>query len=322
MAGASSMGVGLTLAGGGGGGDRQGRSSSWVPRLCRALCSRSDEETGSGLRFPLRIVRPPSFAGDPHVLAGGWAWLLATGRHRAAAKSSHVGLRRPGSAHRRQAERLYGRLSVPLCLVLLPYLHCSTWAAWHLRRLVSREPCCHECYARPVAGATAAGARPARRRPPRRRFDGRVLAAGGVSFWAPTSLCQTLDADSPGCGPRLRSFVAQVMAHDGPVYVHALGHGRSGACWSPRCCWRAASPPTSRGIHHWRCGCCGRVGREYILTGRQRRTLRLLSRERRPSNCRAARVARRRRRREGQSDRLPSLTLICISTSRRARRRR
>jgi protein-tyrosine phosphatase len=153
---------------------------------------------------------------------GGWGWLLAW----PALSFAVVAAGYAGLGPRIFGKRDDGRLAVLRCLVLLPYL-ALTWIAWHLRRLVSRQPCCHE-----VAPGLWLGRRPLAREVP----AGVVLLVDlTAEFWPARGVrdgrtyltLPTLDADSPD-EARLRAFVEQVASHPGPVYVHcALGLGRS-----------------------------------------------------------------------------------------------
>jgi protein-tyrosine phosphatase len=156
------------------------------------------------------------------ALLGGWCWLLlwpAFSFALVAAAYARLGPRVFG-------KRDDGRLAWWAVALLLPYL-LFTWVVWHLQRLCSRQPSCHE-----VAAGLWLGRRPLRRDLP----PGVVLvvdltaeffAAPGVRAGRDYLTLPTLDGTAPDEG-RCREVLAHLAAHPGPVYIHcAAGHGRS-----------------------------------------------------------------------------------------------
>jgi protein-tyrosine phosphatase len=200
-------------------------------------------------------------------LAGGWGWLLAW----PALSCAVIAAGYAGLGPRILGKRDDGRLSLLRCVVLLPYLVLA-WSVWHLRRLVSREPCCHE-----VAPGLWLGRRPLARDLP----EGVVLIVDlTAEFWPAYGVrvgrdyltLPTLDADWPD-EARLRACVARVAAHAGPVYVHcALGHGRSALLVAAVLLARGLAADDREAVRTLRA-----VRPGVYLTGRQRWLLRRLA---------------------------------------------
>ncbi len=155
-------------------------------------------------------------------LLGGWGWLLAW----PAASFLLVGAAYLGLGPRVFGKRADGRRAWWAVALLLPYL-LLTGILWHLLRLVSREPPCHE-----VAPRLWLGRRPlATELPP--GVD--LVIDLTAEFTAPsavtagrTYLCAPmLDALAPA-ERQLRDVIERATDWPGVVYVHcAQGHGRS-----------------------------------------------------------------------------------------------
>jgi protein-tyrosine phosphatase len=198
---------------------------------------------------------------------GGWGWLLAW----PALSFAVVAAGYAGLGPRVFGKRDDGRLGVICCVVLLPYL-ALTWLAWHLRRLVSRQPCCHE-----VVPGLWLGRRPLVREIP---AGVELLVDLTAEFWPARGVREgrtyvtlpTLDADSPD-EARLRAFIERVATHPGPVYVHcALGHGRSALLVAAVLLKRGLATDEIEAVRILRS-----IRPGVRLTGRQRRLLRRLA---------------------------------------------
>ena len=139
--------------------------------------------------------------------------------------------------------------------MLLPYL-ALTWFAWHLRRLVSRQPCCHE-----VAPGLWLGRRPLAREVP----AGVVLLVDlTAEFCAGTGVHSRANVPHPADARRRlarrgppahlrRAGRPRIPARSTSIARWATGARR---CSSPPSCCNAASPPT----RPRRCACCERSG--------------------------------------------------------------
>ena len=95
---------------------------------------------------------------------------------------------------------------------------------WHLLRLLSREPCCHE-----VAPGIWLGRRPLKHELPSRidlvvDLVAEMPTAQGVAQGREYVSLPTLDA----AAPPLAGLLDKLATHPGPIYIHcAQGHGRS-----------------------------------------------------------------------------------------------
>ncbi len=156
------------------------------------------------------------------ALLGGAGWLLLWPALAFGLVGAGFAGLRPGVF----GKRADGRLAAWAVLLLLPYL-ALTWALWHLLRLFSREPCCHE-----VSPGVWVG----------RRALARELPAGvslvvdlTAEFPEPRAVVRgrsylclpTLDTAAPERAAFV-SLIERLKGHAGGIYVHcASGHGRS-----------------------------------------------------------------------------------------------
>jgi protein-tyrosine phosphatase len=153
---------------------------------------------------------------------GGWGWLLLW----PALSSALVAAGYAGLGPMVFGKRDNGRLAWWAVLLLLPYL-LVTWGLWHLQRLLSREPCCHE-----VAPGVWLGRRPLHRDLPAGvvlvvDLTAEFFVARGVRSGREYLVLPTLDASAPD-EARFRALLLRLAEHPGPVYLHcAAGHGRS-----------------------------------------------------------------------------------------------
>jgi protein-tyrosine phosphatase len=156
------------------------------------------------------------------VLLGGAGWLLLW----PALAFGLVGAGFAGLGPRVFGKRANGRLAAWAVLLLLPYL-ALTWVVWHLLRLLSREPCCHE-----VAPGVWVGRRALARELP----EGVSLVVDlTAEFPEPRGVLRgrsylclpTLDTTAPEQAAFV-SLIERLKGHAGGIYVHcASGHGRS-----------------------------------------------------------------------------------------------
>jgi protein-tyrosine phosphatase len=156
------------------------------------------------------------------AVVGGWTWLLAW----PGASLLLVAVAFVGAGPRLFGKRPDGTVAWWALLTLLPYL-LLTWALWHLLRLTSREPCCHEI----VAGVWVGRRVYATELPP----DVSLIVDLTAEFAEPRAVragrsyvcLPTLDATAP----EERAFgvlVRRVDEHHGNLYIHcASGHGRA-----------------------------------------------------------------------------------------------
>jgi protein-tyrosine phosphatase len=155
------------------------------------------------------------------VLEGG-AWLLLWPALAFALLSAGYAGLGPGIFGKRGD----GRLAWWAVILLFPYLLLA-WTVWHLQRLLSRKPCCHE-----VAPGVWLGRRPLRRDLPAGvvlvvDLTAEFFAARGVRSGREYLALPTLDGTAPD-EARFRAVLARLAEHPGPVYLHcAAGYGRS-----------------------------------------------------------------------------------------------
>lgn len=166
------------------------------------------------------------FAGYAVVL-GDWAWVLLW----PAASFAAVGLGYAGLGVRVFGKRADGGHGWLHFATLLPFLG-MTGLAWHLRRLLDREPVWHEILPGVFAGRRAF----VRELPPGIEMvvdlTSEFRPPRGIRVGRKYRCVPVLDG-APLHDAALRELVAEIAAFPGKVYIHcAQGHGRTGLVMS------------------------------------------------------------------------------------------
>jgi protein-tyrosine phosphatase len=157
------------------------------------------------------------------VTLGGWAiWLLWPALGFAVLTAGYLGVG-PGIFGKQSTGRFH-----PLPLVVLLPILLLLWLVWHLKRLLSRKPACHQ-----IVPGLWLGRRPLAGEVPQ---EVRLLVDLTAEFCRAPGLpgpnCDYLTVPTlDGLAPPLEGFqmaLQRVLQCDGPVYIYcALGHSRS-----------------------------------------------------------------------------------------------
>jgi protein-tyrosine phosphatase len=174
------------------------------------------------MKYALVFAALAGYLGVLAVALGGWAYLLFWPAVAFLLFAVAYACARPGLLGKRPD----GRLAWWSFVLFGPVL-ALLWAVWHLQRLLSRQPACHE-----VAPGLWLGRRPFARELPAGvalvvDLTAEFPAARGLTIGREYVVLPTLDGAAPP-EPGFTALVERVAGSAGPVYIHcAMGHGRS-----------------------------------------------------------------------------------------------